>query len=90
MRYFYLPVLAMLARASCEKRGSSDINPFLSTQTSIPFTMECTKKDDHGNCLEVECKKDADSGCSLFASGCLKHDGYFKGSDEGGTCTRIM
>jgi hypothetical protein len=69
----------------------ANIDPFKdSGVTSLPFTMDCVAKDSNGNCVKSQCKKDATSGCADYASGCLKHDGYYAGTDEGGTCSKIL
>jgi hypothetical protein len=69
----------------------ANIDPFKdSGVTSLPFTMECVAKDSNGNCVKSQCKKDATSGCADYASGCLKHDGYYAGTDDSGTCSKIL
>jgi hypothetical protein len=71
--------------------GGNYFNPFKDyNETSLPFQAECTAKDSDGKCLKATCKKDADSDCTLFAAGCLRVDGYYAGSSDGGSCSRIL
>jgi hypothetical protein len=68
-----------------------EIDPFTNPAGgSLPFTMECTKKLDNGDCVQSKCTKDAGSDCTNFVSGCFKHDGYYQGTADSGTCTKIM
>jgi hypothetical protein len=57
---------------------------------SLPFSMECTKKLDNGDCVQSKCTKDAAPDCTNFVSACFKHDGYYQGTADSGTCTKIM
>ncbi|HEY3910768.1 MAG TPA: hypothetical protein VGM07_12865 [Stellaceae bacterium] len=77
------PGFAMNPRAS--------INPFTSYGSATPYAeFGCSAKDKDGNCLQATCKADAQSNCDDRAAGCLRNDGYLKGSSEGGTCTKIL
>jgi hypothetical protein len=41
-------------------------------------------------CVKVSCKKDQASGCADFASGCCRNNGYYTGSSESGSCSKIV
>ena len=82
--------ISLLTLAACVTAPGDNFNPFKNTGgTSLPFMSECTKMIG-GECYQATCKEDATSNCSDFAKGCLNNDGYYKGSGEGGTCSRIL
>jgi hypothetical protein len=59
--------------------------------TVVYATTECT----HGNadgvrCNEKTCKADSKSDCTDFARGCVEYGNYYKGSNDAGTCTRVL
>jgi hypothetical protein len=59
--------------------------------TVVYATTECT----HGNadgvrCNEKTCKADNKSDCTDFARGCVEYGNYYKGSNDAGTCTRVV
>ena len=82
-------LILMILTGCVNSRGN--INPLTSYGAANPyFEMQCTVKAKDGSCLKVTCKADAQSNCSDFASGCLNHDGYYQGSGDGGTCSKIL
>jgi hypothetical protein len=57
----------------------------------IPNTTECVSKNPDGTCNKKTCKADAESDCAEFAYYCIKNDdGYYQGTKESGTCSRVL
>jgi hypothetical protein len=59
--------------------------------TVVYAETNCT----HGNpdgvrCDEKTCKADSKSDCTDFAKGCVEYGNYYKGSNDAGTCTRVL
>jgi hypothetical protein len=59
--------------------------------TVVYAETNCT----HGNpdgvrCDEKTCKADSKSDCTNFAKGCVEYGNYYKGSNDAGTCTRVL
>jgi hypothetical protein len=59
--------------------------------TVVYAETNCT----HGNadgvrCNEKTCKADSKSDCTDFARGCVEYGNYYKGSNDAGTCTRVV
>jgi hypothetical protein len=81
----------LIAVVGCEDKREISINPFGGNGVgSIGFTMECVFKAENGECMKSQCKKSAHSDCTDYATACMKHDGYYAGSREGGTCSKVL
>lgn len=95
MRLLLTYAISLLILTACAMNPAramnlrANVNPFKSYGATAYFKSECTTKI-NGDCVAAKCKQDAESNCDVWAAGCLKNDGYFKGSSEGGTCSKIM
>jgi hypothetical protein len=59
--------------------------------TVIYATTECVSPHPDGvQCNKKTCKTDAESDCSDFASKCLSNDHHYSGTNDGGTCSRVL
>jgi hypothetical protein len=59
--------------------------------TVVYATTNCTAPNSDGvRCNEKTCKADSKSDCTDFAKGCVEYGNYYKGSNDAGTCTRVV
>ena len=59
--------------------------------TVIAAELNCTHPNADGvRCNEKTCKADSKSDCTDFAKGCVEYGNYYKGSNDAGTCTRVL
>ncbi|MGH6706157.1 MAG: hypothetical protein ACREB1_05035 [Sphingomicrobium sp.] len=56
---------------------------------TIAMTVNCLEKVSDGTCNKKTCKKDAESDCKEFATGCINSDHKYEGTGDEGTCTRV-
>lgn len=88
---FLLCAAGVAALTGCTNLQGVAINPFTNYGPGTPYAeFGCSYKDKDGHCLQATCKADAQSNCDDWSAGCLKNDGYLKGSSEGGTCSKIL
>lgn len=54
-------------------------------------TTKCTVPNSDGvSCNVKTCKADADSHCGSFATACMDSGHHYAGTNDGGTCTRVL
>lgn len=82
--------VGLLGLTACVANPPVAVNPFTTTGQTPYFTSQCDVKTSGGECVKASCKADAQSNCNDWVAGCLSHDGYFQGSSEGGTCSKIL
>ncbi|MES2136645.1 MAG: hypothetical protein V4502_06245 [Pseudomonadota bacterium] len=88
-----LTIMSALLLAACAKGAGSHGDPLgsVKTGTVVYATTECVAAHPDGvQCNKKTCKKDDKSDCAEFASGCLSSGHYYAGSNDGGTCSRIL
>jgi hypothetical protein len=85
-------ILSMLLLAGCTKTtGLGDPLGTAKTGTVVYATTQCVAAHPDGvQCNKKTCAKDSKSDCAEFASACLNSGHYYAGSNDGGTCSRIL
>jgi hypothetical protein len=54
-------------------------------------TTKCTHPNADGQRCDVKtCKADAESNCGSFATACMDTGHHYAGTNDGGTCTRVL
>ena len=81
----------LLALSACDKPPNSGDVLAANLSESVAFQTECVgPKNADGTCNKATCKKDAESDCTLFSTSCLKDGHHYEGTNDGGTCTRVL
>jgi hypothetical protein len=84
-------LVLLLALSACTKPASSGDVLAANLSESVAFQHECVgPKNADGTCNKATCKKDAESDCELFSSSCLKRGHHYEGTNDAGTCTRVL
>ena len=94
-RYFSILSAAALLLAACTNtKATTNADPLGSVKTGttvVYATTECVAAHPDGvQCNKKTCKKDSASDCADFSSACLKSGHYYAGTNDAGTCSRIL
>ena len=92
MRHRHMWILAFAAAlAACGRTADGGDVLGQSKDTVVYATTECVAAHPDGvQCNKKTCKKDAASNCADFASKCLANDHHYSGTNDGGTCSRVL
>lgn len=81
----------LLALGACTKTPNNVDALAANLSESVAFQHECVgPKNADGTCNKATCKKDAESDCDLFSTSCLRAGHKYEGTNDGGTCTRVL
>ena len=89
-----IPILALiLLFGACDRAGrkGDDVLSTTAGTRVVYATTNCTVPHPDGvQCNEKTCKADEKSDCTAFAKGCVEYGNFYKGSNDAGTCTRVL
>ena len=84
-------LLPIFILAACERGAAAPTDVLADARDSeaVARTVQCLEPVSDGTCNKKTCKKDAESDCEEFATGCIKSDHKYEGTKDEGTCTRV-
>lgn len=82
----------LIILGGCALYSRDSIDPFKSYGPNrVSYAIiTCVAHDNKGNCVKVTCVADDYDDCKLWATACLGVGGYYSGSSESGTCSRVL
>jgi len=82
----------ILVLAACTKAPSSgDVLAGSKGDGVLYATTECVSPHPDGQqCNKKTCKKDDESDCTDFAKKCVENGHWYAGSNDAGSCSRIL
>ena len=92
MRRFVVASLVFAFLSGCAAmRDGTKVMDTNNIPVTVYATTECTKPNSDGvRCNVKTCKADAASDCGKFATACMDSGHYYAGTNDGGTCTRVL
>ena len=83
--------IILLVATACDRGPKPDVLGPTGNDGAIFATTECVAKNPDGQrCDKKTCKTDQKSNCADFANKCLSNNHHYQGTNEGGTCSRVL